>query len=119
MIFVTSEWSRVITGAAVFAGANNPTQNKYSEPTTVEAGVPGSEYTFWVGMIVSSQTPPAIVRRLHDEAVKALASPEVKERFTQLGAEPLPMTPEAFNAYIRTEMDSAARVAKAAKLQVQ
>ncbi|MEO8523786.1 MAG: tripartite tricarboxylate transporter substrate binding protein [Caldimonas sp.] len=88
-------------------------------PTTVEAGVPASEYTFWVGMIVASQTPPAVVRRLHDEAVKALASPEVKERLTQLGAEPLPMTPEAFNAYIRTEMESAARIAKAAKLQVQ
>ena len=88
-------------------------------PTTVEAGVPGSEYTFWVGMIVSSQTPPAIVRRVHDEAAKAIASPEVRERFTQLGAEPLPMTPDAFNAYIRTEMESAARIAKAAKLQVQ
>ncbi len=88
-------------------------------PTTVEAGVPGSEYTFWVGMIVSSQTPPALIRRLHDEAVKAIGSPEVRERFTQLGAEPLPMTPEAFNAYIKTEMESAARIAKAAKLQVQ
>jgi tripartite-type tricarboxylate transporter receptor subunit TctC len=88
-------------------------------PTTVEAGVPGSEYTFWVGMIVSSQTPPALIRRLHDEAVKAIGSPEVKERFTQLGAEPFPMTPEAFNAYIKTEMESAAHIAKAAKLQVQ
>ena len=88
-------------------------------PTTVEAGVPGSEYTFWVGMIVSSQTPPALIRKLNEEALEALATPEVKERFTQLGAEPLPMTPEAFNAYIRTEMEAAARIAKAAKLQVQ
>jgi tripartite-type tricarboxylate transporter receptor subunit TctC len=54
-------------------------------PTTVEAGVPGSEYTFWVGMIVSSQTPPALVQRLHDEVLKALATPEVKARYTQLG----------------------------------
>jgi tripartite-type tricarboxylate transporter receptor subunit TctC len=88
-------------------------------PTTVEAGVPGSEYTFWVGMIVSSKTPPAIVDKLHEEALKALSSSEVKERLTQLGAEPLPMAPEAFNAYIRTEMDSAARIAKAAHLQAQ
>jgi tripartite-type tricarboxylate transporter receptor subunit TctC len=88
-------------------------------PTTVEAGVPGSEYTFWVGMIVSSKTPPAIVQKLHEEALKALASPEVKERLTQLGAEPLPMSPEAFNAYIKSEMDAAARIAKAAHLQAQ
>ncbi len=88
-------------------------------PTTVEAGVPGSEYTFWVGMIVSSKTPPAIIDKLHEETLKALASPEVKARLTQLGAEPLPMSPDAFNAYIRTEMDSAARIAKAAHLQAQ
>ena len=88
-------------------------------PTTVEAGVPGSEYTLWVGMIASSRTPPALIGRLHDEALKALASPEVRERLTQLGADPLPMSPEAFNAYIKSEMQAAARIAKAAKLQAQ
>ena len=88
-------------------------------PTTVEAGVPGSEYTFWVGMLVASATPPAIVQRLHDEVLKALATPDVKARYAQLGAEPLPMTPEAFNVYIKSEMESAARIARAAKLQAQ
>jgi tripartite-type tricarboxylate transporter receptor subunit TctC len=88
-------------------------------PTTVEAGVPGSDYTFWVGMIVPSATPPAVVKRLHDEAVKALATPEVKERMTKLGADAFPMTPEQFNAFIRTEMESAARIAKAANLKAQ
>jgi tripartite-type tricarboxylate transporter receptor subunit TctC len=88
-------------------------------PTTVEAGVPGSDYTFWVGMIVPSATPPAVVRRLHDEAVKALALPEVKDRMTRLGAEPMVMPPEEFNAFIRTEMDSAARIARTASLKAQ
>ena len=88
-------------------------------PTTVEAGVPGSEYTFWVGMIVASRTPPAVIQRLHDEVLKALAQPDVKERLAQLGADPFTMTPEAFNAYIKTEMESAARIAKAANLQGQ
>ena len=88
-------------------------------PTTVEAGVPGSDYTFWVGMIVPSATPPAVVRRLHDEAVKALALPEVKDRLARLGAEPLIMPPEEFNAFIRTEMDSAAQIARTASLKAQ
>jgi tripartite-type tricarboxylate transporter receptor subunit TctC len=70
-------------------------------------------------MIASSRTPPALIDRLHDEALKALASPEVRERLTQLGAEPLPMSPEAFSAYIKSEMQAAARIAKAAKLQAQ
>jgi tripartite-type tricarboxylate transporter receptor subunit TctC len=88
-------------------------------PTTLEAGVPNSDYTLWVGLIVPSATPPAIVKRLHDEAVKAVNSPEVKTRLASLGADPFTMEPAAFNAYIRTEMDAAAIIAKNAKLKVQ
>jgi tripartite-type tricarboxylate transporter receptor subunit TctC len=88
-------------------------------PTTVEAGVPGSDYTFWVGMIVPAATPAPVVKRLHDEVLKALASPEVKERMAKLGAEPFTMEPAAFNAYIKTEMEAAAVIAKAANLKAQ
>jgi tripartite-type tricarboxylate transporter receptor subunit TctC len=88
-------------------------------PTTVEAGVADSDYTFWVGMIVPSATPAPIVKRLHDEVIKALNTPEVKERLSKLGAEAFTMQPEQFNAYIRTEMGSAAQVAKAANLKAQ
>ncbi len=88
-------------------------------PTSIEAGVPGSDYTLWVGMIAPSATPPAIIKKLHDEALKALASPEIKERLAKLGADPFPMSPEAFNAFIKTEMDTAARIAKAANLKAQ
>ncbi len=88
-------------------------------PTSVEAGVPGSDYTFWVGMIVASNTPAPVVKRLHEEALKALAHPEVKERMNKLGADPFPMTPEAFNAFIRAEVYAAAVIAKAASLKGQ
>jgi tripartite-type tricarboxylate transporter receptor subunit TctC len=88
-------------------------------PTTVEAGVAGSDYTFWVGMIVASNTPAPVVKRLHEEALKAMANPEVKERMNKLGAEPFPLSVEAFNAFIKTEVDAAARIAKAAGLKGQ
>ncbi|HEY1230442.1 MAG TPA: tripartite tricarboxylate transporter substrate binding protein [Ramlibacter sp.] len=88
-------------------------------PTTVEAGVPGSDYTFWVGLIVPAATPLPVIRRLHEEAAKALANAEVKERLTSLGAEPFLLSPDAFNAYIKVEMESAARVARAANLKSQ
>ncbi len=88
-------------------------------PTSVEAGVPGSDYTLWVGMIAPSATPPALIKKLHDETLKALASPETRERLSKLGADPFPMSPEAFNAYIKTEMDTAARIAKVANLKAQ
>jgi tripartite-type tricarboxylate transporter receptor subunit TctC len=88
-------------------------------PTSIEAGVPGSDYTLWIGMIAPSATPPAVLKKLHEEALKALASPETKERLLKLGADPFPQSPEAFNAYIKTEMDTAARIAKAANLKAQ
>lgn len=88
-------------------------------PTSIEAGLPDSDYTLWVGMIVPAATPPAVIVRLNDEARKALASPELRERMAKLGADPMPMTPEAFNAYIRSEMEVAARIVRVANLKAQ
>ncbi|MFM1765323.1 MAG: tripartite tricarboxylate transporter substrate binding protein [Limnohabitans sp.] len=85
-------------------------------PTTAEAGVPGSEFNFWIGMMVPAKTPRDIVNRLNDEVVKALATPEVKERFTALGADAWTMKPEQFDAYIRDEIKSNAVLVKAAGL---
>jgi len=88
-------------------------------PTTVEAGLADSSYVFWVGMIAPSGVPAAIQQRLNDEARKALASPEVRERMARAGADALPMSITEFNAFIRAEMESAAQIAKAANLKAQ
>ncbi len=90
-----------------------------SVPTTVEAGVPGSEFIFWVGMIAPAGTPAAVQARLHAEATKALSSAEVRERMAKIGADPYPMSSEAFNAFIKAEMESVLRIAKAANLKAQ
>jgi len=88
-------------------------------PTTAEAGVPGSEFNFWIGMMAPAKTPREIVTRLHDEVVKALATPEVKERFATLGADAWTLRPEQFDAYIRDEIRGNAALVKAAGLEVQ
>lgn len=88
-------------------------------PTTAEAGVPGSEFNFWIGMFAPAKTPREIVQRLHDEVVKALATPEVKERFLTLGADAWTMEPAQFDAYIREEIRGNAALVKAAGLEVQ
>jgi tripartite-type tricarboxylate transporter receptor subunit TctC len=88
-------------------------------PTTAEAGVPGSEFNFWIGMFVPGKTPREIVNRLNDEVVKALGTPEVKERFAALGADAWTLKPEQFDAYIRDEIKSNAVLVKAAGLEVQ
>lgn len=86
-------------------------------PTTVEAGVPGSDYIFWVAMIAPSATPAAVQRRLHEEASKALALPDVRERLARLGADPFVLPTDTFNAFIRAEIESAAAIARAANLK--
>jgi tripartite-type tricarboxylate transporter receptor subunit TctC len=88
-------------------------------PTSIEAGLPGSDYTLWIGMIAPSATPQPILRKLHEEASKALNNPEIKERMAKLGADPMPMSSDAFNAYIRSEIEVAARIVKAANLKAQ
>jgi tripartite-type tricarboxylate transporter receptor subunit TctC len=86
-------------------------------PTTVEAGVAASDYIFWVGMIVSSKTPREIVKRLNDEAIKALNTPEVKERLAKAGAETFSQTPEQFDAFIKAEVESIQKIATSANLK--
>jgi tripartite-type tricarboxylate transporter receptor subunit TctC len=88
-------------------------------PTTAEAGVPGSEFNFWIGMMVPAKTPRDIVNRLNEEVLKALATPEVKERFAALGADAWTLKPEQFDAYIHDEIKSNAVLVKAAGLEVQ
>ena len=85
-------------------------------PTTAEAGVPGSEFNFWIGMMAPGKTPKDIVNRLNEEVVKALANPDVKERFATLGADAWTMRPDQFDAYIRDEIKSNAVLVKAAGL---
>jgi tripartite-type tricarboxylate transporter receptor subunit TctC len=87
-------------------------------PTTAEAGVPGSEFNFWIGMFAPAKTPAAIVERLQAEVVKALATPEVKDRFVALGADAWTLKPAEFDAYVREEIKTNAALVKAAGLEV-
>ena len=87
-------------------------------PSVVEAGFKTAAYTFWVGLFAPAKTSKAVVDRLHDEAVKALALPEVRERLDKLGATPMPMEQPAFARYLADETQSAAALVKAAGMRI-
>lgn len=72
-------------------------------PTVAEAGVPGFVFDFWVGLLAPAKTPRDIVNKLNQEVGKALAQSDVRERMAKLGGEPMPMTPDRFDAFIREE----------------
>ena len=87
-------------------------------PTTLEAGVPNSDYNFWVGMAVPSKTARGIVAKLHQNTMKALQAPDLTERMAKLGAEQMLMTPQQFDAYIKNEIGINAALVKAAGITV-
>ena len=86
--------------------------------TTLEAGVPNSDYNFWVGMFVPSKTPRDIVNRLQQETAKALDNKEVRASMARLGAESMLMSPDEFATYIRNEIGTNAVLVKAAGIGV-
>jgi len=86
-------------------------------PTTVEAGYPNSDYNFWVGALVSSKTPRAIVERLHKEINALVQSPEIDGRIKKLGADPLTLSIAEFQAMIDRELAENAQLIKAAGIK--
>jgi tripartite-type tricarboxylate transporter receptor subunit TctC len=88
-------------------------------PTTVEAGVPDSDYNFWVGMFGPAKMPGPVIARLYRETAGVLKAPEVREKMARLGAEPMDFTPERFNAYIRDEIAANATLVKAAGIKAE
>ena len=82
--------------------------------TTLEAGIPNSDYNFWVGMAVPSKTPRDIVNRLHQETAKAIESKDVRDSMAKLGAEPMLMRLDEFATYISNEIKTNAVLVKAA-----
>jgi len=87
--------------------------------TTVEAGIPNSDYNFWVGMFLPAKTPREIVNRLQQETAKALEVSEVRDSMAKLGAEAMLMRPDEFDAYIRNEIATNAVLVKAAGIPIQ
>jgi tripartite-type tricarboxylate transporter receptor subunit TctC len=86
-------------------------------PTTVEAGYPDSDYTFWNGMLAPAKTPREIVERLHAETMKVLEQPAVAQKLKPQGVEPMPLAPAQFDALIAKEIESNKALVKAAGLK--
>jgi len=72
-------------------------------PTVAESGLPGFDVVAWFGLFAPAGTPPAIVERLSAETRAALATPDLRKRLIDLGAEPLGSTPAEFAAYVDAE----------------
>jgi tripartite-type tricarboxylate transporter receptor subunit TctC len=86
-------------------------------PTTAEAGYPDIQGDSWVGVLVPAGTPNEIIGALHREMVTILALPDVKERLPALGFEVVASTPREFATRIEAEIESWAKVIRAANIK--
>jgi tripartite-type tricarboxylate transporter receptor subunit TctC len=74
-------------------------------PTVSESGVPGYESSSWYGALVPANTPQNIVTTLNREMVKAIKSPDMRDRLSAEGAQVIGSTPEEFAAYLRKDIE--------------
>jgi len=78
--------------------------------------LPGFEAVTWVGLLAPAGTPKEIVARMQAEVAGVVRSPEVRERFSASGAEPVASTPEQFGAYLAAEVKKWGQVVRQAKI---
>jgi tripartite-type tricarboxylate transporter receptor subunit TctC len=88
-------------------------------PTIAEAGGPALESSTWVLFMAPSATPKDIVSRLAAETAKALKDPEVRDRLTQTGIEPVGDTPEQAKQFLDAEIARWAKVINVANVKAE
>jgi tripartite-type tricarboxylate transporter receptor subunit TctC len=86
-------------------------------PTLGEAGVTGYQWQTWFGLLAPAKTPRPIVAKLNKEVSRILNLPESKERWNAIGAEPVPIAPEAFDKYVIEQIALFTKLAKAANIK--
>ena len=87
-------------------------------PTVAEAALPGFAVTNWVGFFAPARTPAEIVQRWNAETLKVMQTPEMQARLVNEGARFIPMSPEQFAAFVKSEIAKWAPVVKASGARV-
>ncbi|MGE0036425.1 MAG: Bug family tripartite tricarboxylate transporter substrate binding protein [Xanthobacteraceae bacterium] len=87
-------------------------------PSTAELGYPKVNSDNWYGLVAPAGTPKDVLKKLHDAAVKALGTAELKAQYAKLSAVPSPTSPEEFQAYINSEAAKWGSVVKSAGLKL-
>ena len=86
-------------------------------PTLAEAGVPGYEFTQWYALLAPAKTPREVLATLHAALIKSMDDADVKKRVVAEGGTLSPGTPDQLTAFLRTELDSNAKMIRQAGLK--
>jgi len=88
-------------------------------PTLHESGFPGFDVTSWFALLAPAGTPAPVIAKLHQEAVRALALPDVRRQFVSMGMEVVANTPDELAAVIRSQIEDRRKLIEAAKIELQ
>lgn len=88
-------------------------------PTVAESGLPGYQTGLWFGFMAPAATPNPIVRRLNQELVSILTTPEILNSIRSQGGDVVASTPEAFSRILREEIERYGKVIRAAGIVKQ
>ncbi|MSP96816.1 MAG: tripartite tricarboxylate transporter substrate binding protein [Betaproteobacteria bacterium] len=86
-------------------------------PTVIEAGVADFEVVLWTSLFAPAGTPPAVVLKLQGEISRIVRLPEIHERMTAIGIDPIGGTPEALAKQLLADLERWTRVAKTAGIK--
>lgn len=86
---------------------------------TIGETLPGFEATGWQGLYAPAGTPRAVIDKIAGEVQRIFSNPDVVSALANLGAEPAPMTPDAFADFARAERAKWAKVVKAAGVRIE
>jgi len=106
-----------LTALAVTAGKRFP--GLPDVPTVIEAGVPGYDVASWNALAAPAKTPHAVIVKVHDALVQALAAPEVQKRYAELGGEGRASTPEEHKTFYAAETKRWTQVVERARIPKQ
>ena len=87
-------------------------------PTIAESGVPGYEFTGWIGVLLPARTPQEIVVKLSREVARVVFLPDLRQRLSADATEAVGSTPEQYAAFLKAEIGRWTKVARAANIQV-
>src|ERR1700748_3582558 len=113
--------SQVKGGSLIALGVTSKERSPVAPdlPTIAESGYPGFDAIAWHGIMAPAGTPPAIVKRLNTEIVKALKEPDTAKLIEAQAIQIVASTPEEFAAFIKQDVLLWRDVAKQAKIEIQ
>lgn len=108
-------------GRVTALGVTSPKRSEVipEVPTIAESGLPGYTWETWFGLLAPAKTPRPVVNKLNQEITRALDLPDVRKRWTAMGAISAPSTPEQFDKLIARDIKAFSKLAQAAGVKPQ